>query len=109
MPADRNTSTEPIQYTSVGLSRLTLDRVDRLRMCLGRSRSHVIEILLTGGGLDTVEEQYAESVEAVRRLAERRGQSWGQLVDDYVTEYSGKTYPPTVAQLLDDPEWTAKL
>lgn len=101
MAAGRNENAEPIPYTSVGLSRSTLDRVDRLRICMGRSRSHVMEqALLYAGGLAGLEAAFSANLRMVRELARLRGQSWEQLVESYVKEYGGKTYPPTVEQLM---------
>lgn len=107
MAAGRNISSEPIPYTSVGLSRDTLDRVNRLKIAMGRSRSHVIETALSGGGLAGVEAELGEGIRMIGRLASLRGQTWRQLVTQYETKFSGKTYPPTVEQLMTDDERAA--
>lgn len=91
-------------YTSVGVSRETLDRIDRLRLIQGRSRSRVIEEALLHGGLSAQEGKVRAAMRTVDALAAVRHQSWQELVRAYAAEYAGKTYPPTVEQIMSNKE-----
>jgi predicted transcriptional regulator len=88
-----------IFQTGIGLDAETLARCDRLRACLGRSRSHVIEQALRAGGLDALEAQASEEIETFHGLASQAGLTWQQYAAAYVEAFGAKTYPPDVATL----------
>lgn len=88
-----------IFQTGIGLDGETLARCDRLRACLGRSRSHVIERALHTGGLDAVEAEHADAIRTFEGLASQAGMTWQQYAMAYVDAFGAKTYPPDVAAL----------
>ena len=88
-----------IFQTGIGLDGETLARCDRLRACLGRSRSHVIEQALRAGGLDAVEAEHADAIRTFEGLASQAGLTWQQYAAAYVDAFGAKTYPPDVAAL----------
>jgi hypothetical protein len=89
-----------IFQTGIGLDGETLARCDRLRACLGRSRSHVIELALRAEGLAGVEVEYADKIDTFNRLAELSGYAdWQEYAAAYVEAFGAKTYPPDVAAL----------
>lgn len=90
--------------TGVGLGRETVQRLDRLRACYGRSRSYVTDLALISGGLDGLEKINAADVARFNDLAADAGMTWQSYVEAYVMEYGTKTYPPTVAQ-LEEKQW----
>lgn len=92
---------DKIVQTGIGLPVETLARLDRLRACIGRSRSFVVDYVLSNGGLEAVEEDLATDIAAYEDLAGRLGVGWQQLAERYVEEFGAKTYPPTVAMLCD--------
>lgn len=88
-----------IRQFGVGVDEATFARVERLRACMGESRSRVIDMALTRGGLDSLEKQYARRTETFNMLARRAGQTWEEFALAYGREYSHQTYPPTVEKL----------
>jgi hypothetical protein len=88
-----------IFQTGIGLDAETLARCDRLRACLGRSRSHVIELALRAEGLAGVEAEYAGKIAIFGALAEGVGMTWQQYAAAYVDAFGAKTYPPDVDAL----------
>lgn len=92
---------DKITQTGIGLPIETLQRLDRLRACLGRSRSFVVDYVLMNGGLDAVEDDLLTDVQAFNRIALALGLTWQGLVEKYVDDFGAKTYPPTVAQLAE--------
>lgn len=94
-------------YTSIGLAMSTYHRIERLRMCMERSRSHVIEQALLHGGIDALEDQYAPGIELLRRLAELRGVRWQAIAEAYAKDNAGRTYPQTLPELMAEHERVA--
>lgn len=94
-------------YTSIGLAMSTYHRIERLRMCMERSRSHVIEQALLHGGIDALEDQYAPGIELLRRLAELRGVRWQSIAEAYAKDNAGRTYPQTLPELMTPDERVA--
>jgi hypothetical protein len=93
--------TDKIIQTGIGLPVETLARLDRLRACFGRSRSHVVEYCLANDGLSGVEDDLRTDIEAYNAIAQALGITWQQLTERYVEEFGAKTYPPTVAALRE--------
>jgi predicted transcriptional regulator len=88
-----------IFQTGIGLDAETLARCDRLRACLGRSRSYVIEQALRAGGLDLQEADHLGDIKTFEELASQAGLTWQQYAAAYVEAFGAKTYPPDVATL----------
>lgn len=105
--ATRDSATVPRAATRVlanvqlglGLPAGILARLDRLRACLGVPRGRVVELALTGQGLDGLEADHLADVRRFDTLAERAGMSWEDYAKDYAERYSRRTYPPTVEEL----------
>lgn len=99
------TKAKTIIQTGIGLEIETLLRCDRLRACLGRSRSYVIERALTmpalgvDGGLAALERERAGTVGIFNALAEAAGMTWQEYASAYVDAFGLKTYPPDVEAL----------
>ncbi len=91
-----------IQF-GLGLSNEVMARCERLRACLdpetGVSRSNVIEMALTGGGLNKLERACEDRIQRFDALAVRSGQGWITYAHEYADRWNRKTYPPTVAEL----------
>jgi predicted transcriptional regulator len=89
-----------IFQTGIGLDAETLARCDRLRACLGRSRSYVIEKALHAGGLASLEAEHVNEIRQFNVLAELAGYAgWQQYATAYVEAFGAKTYPPDVDAL----------
>ena len=89
---------EPIVQTGVGFERRTLLRLDRLRAVHGRSRSHVLERIVSTA-LEAEEAQHADALARFAALADGAGMSLDEYTSRYVRTFGAKTFPPTVAQL----------
>lgn len=86
--------------SGIGLSEETMARVDRLRACYGKSRSWVIEQVLTNGeGLAATESLKRAEIKRFNALAAKDGVSWQEYAQWYAAQYSRMTYPPTVDEL----------
>jgi len=92
---------DKIIQTGIGLPVETLARLDRLRACLGRSRSFVVDYALLNGGLITVETDLETDIAAYNAIAEALGITWQELAERYVEAFGAKTYPPTVSKLRE--------
>lgn len=89
---------EPIVQTGVGFERETLRRLDRLRAVYGRSRSHLLERLVSEA-LASWETEVSDDLERFARLAAGAGMTLAEYTDAYVKAFGAKTFPPTVEQL----------
>lgn len=89
----------PKRQTGVGLSELTMQRVDRLRAVQGASRTRVIEDLMVTHALNAAELAYENEIKRFNRLAARDGVSWQEYADWYAATFSSKTFPPGIAEL----------
>lgn len=76
-----------------------LARLDRLRACMGDSRSRVMEIVMTQGPIDKIEAQYGEAIKTFNLLAERAGVPWWTYTLAYAVAFARQTYPPTAAAM----------
>jgi hypothetical protein len=89
----------PVEMTGIGVTPTVMRRLDRLRAVFGKSRSWVVEYVLTHGGLDGVEEAEAGQVQAFNALATKNGHSWEDYAFWYSATFSSRTYPPRVADI----------
>ena len=92
----------PKRKTGIGLSELTMRRVDRLRAVLGMSRTRIVEHLLTHGGLAEAEERWKDGIARFNRLAhaaETDHGTWQEYADWYADAFSSKTFPPDIEAL----------
>lgn len=88
-----------IKFCGVGVNEHVLARLDRLRACLGESRSRVLERALVAGGLPGLEREFSSEVARFSALAEQIGVSWEEFAQAYSVIYARQTYPPKVAEL----------
>lgn len=95
-------ASESIVQTGVGFARSTLLRLDRLRAVTGRSRSHLLERLVTNA-LDAEETKPEVARELARfaQLAESAGMSTDEYTEKYAKAFGMKTFPPTVDHLIE--------
>ncbi len=95
-------ASESIVQTGVGFARSTLLRLDRLRAVTGRSRSHLLERLVTSA-LDAEEAKPEVARELARfgRLAEGAGMSADEYTEKYAKAFGMKTFPPTIDHLIE--------
>lgn len=86
----------------------TLARMDRLRTCLGVSRSRVAELALTGQGIERMEVEQQELIKKFNRLADGQGKTWQEYAAWYAEKFARLTYPPNLDALaLNTDAWWA--
>src|ERR1051325_8818754 len=90
-----------IKQFGVGVDTDVFVRLERLRACLGESRSRVVEIALTGGGLGKLEREHAADVDMFDKLAVRLGKTWQEYAQEYGQRWAKQTYPPKVSELIE--------
>lgn len=82
----------------IGLDEELLARLDRLRACLGVSRSKVAELALHQS-IARLERREEEGLRRFEVIARNAGMNWMEYAQDYAERYSRKTYPPTLEEL----------
>lgn len=87
-------------FFGAGVDEDVMARLERLRACLGESRSHVLNRALVEGGLDALETAYDSDIRTFDRLANGQGMTWREYALAYGQAYARKTYPPTVEELV---------
>lgn len=86
----------PMVTMSLMMEPLLLARLDRLRACLGDSRSRVAEDVILAGPIHVVEAREAARVARFDQLAADAGMQWWEYAAAYARAFSRQTYPPSV-------------
>lgn len=91
---------EPIVQAGVGFERRTLLRLDRLRAVHGRSRSHLLERLVSAAlDIEEAKPDVSAALSRFRQLSKGAEMTLDEYTERYVKTFGAKTFPPTVEQL----------